>query len=313
MSKTTKNDNYETPHWCVEWLLDEVELPGGKWLEPAAGSGGIIRAVNEHRSDVAWTAVEKREECERFLMGLVEPGSLYRDFLQESCPARQRRFDVVISNPPFSEAEQFVLASLPLADKVVMLARLDWLGSLREKRPWLVDHQPDVYVLGKRPWFILDGREMKKPDLSNYGWLVWPGDKKRTEARLKILLRWKWDSIPPTPGEAVDLSVVRELAAGSDPGPGPDRVRRDGTEYFHYRRDAFCLDKRMWGKKKLPKNGVLVLRIAREGERGLSYAFTEIELARWFAEARRTRVWQDEGCYTFAEPPPAARAFLVYV
>ena len=42
-------DFYPTPAWCVGCLLEAVELPGGTWLEPAAGRGAIVEAVGARR------------------------------------------------------------------------------------------------------------------------------------------------------------------------------------------------------------------------------------------------------------------------
>ena len=42
-------DYYPTPSWCVRALLETVDLPTGTWLEPTAGDGAIIRAVDEYR------------------------------------------------------------------------------------------------------------------------------------------------------------------------------------------------------------------------------------------------------------------------
>lgn len=55
-------DFYATPKWCVDRLLDEWDPPGGTWVEPGAGSGSIIRAVNGRRHDVHWNAFEVRPE-----------------------------------------------------------------------------------------------------------------------------------------------------------------------------------------------------------------------------------------------------------
>jgi hypothetical protein len=41
----TPDDAYETPAWCVQRLLEKLQLPGGNWLEPGAGDGAIIKAV----------------------------------------------------------------------------------------------------------------------------------------------------------------------------------------------------------------------------------------------------------------------------
>ncbi len=53
-------DDHPTPEWCVRRLVEAVDLPGSRWLEPAAGDGAIVRAVG--RVDVAWDLWEVREE-----------------------------------------------------------------------------------------------------------------------------------------------------------------------------------------------------------------------------------------------------------
>ena len=56
-------DVYPTPAWVVDRLLEVVDFPGGRWLEPCAGDGAIMRAVNAWRADVRWDACELRAEC----------------------------------------------------------------------------------------------------------------------------------------------------------------------------------------------------------------------------------------------------------
>jgi hypothetical protein len=43
-------DNYPTPSWCVRRLLEAVELPPGRWLEPACGESG----PRARPMDLAW-------------------------------------------------------------------------------------------------------------------------------------------------------------------------------------------------------------------------------------------------------------------
>lgn len=57
-TKRVELDQYPTPKWCVHRLLEAVDLPAGRWLEPCAGAGNIINAVSEVRSDVKWDAWE---------------------------------------------------------------------------------------------------------------------------------------------------------------------------------------------------------------------------------------------------------------
>ena len=75
--------------------------------------------------------------------------------------------DVMIMNPPFSHALDFVIHGMSMAPTVIMLQRLNWLGPARAE--WLRRNQPDVYVLPKRPSFTADG----STDATEYAWFVW--------------------------------------------------------------------------------------------------------------------------------------------
>ena len=58
------SDYYPTPAWCIWRLLDALSLPCRcTWLEPAAGDGAIVRAVNAVVPDLDWVAVDIRPEC----------------------------------------------------------------------------------------------------------------------------------------------------------------------------------------------------------------------------------------------------------
>ena len=49
-------EDYPTPRWCVDRLLERVDLPGGEWLEPCAGHGAIVRRILDLRGDVIMRA-----------------------------------------------------------------------------------------------------------------------------------------------------------------------------------------------------------------------------------------------------------------
>jgi hypothetical protein len=179
------HDYYATPAWTVRRLLEEVELPGGRWLEPCAGDGAIIRAVNLIREDVYWNAWELRQECapdlERSTSGLPLAGRYGNgyhigDFLK-SADGIRACYSAVVTNPPYSLAEEFVRACLPLARHVAMLLRLNWLASSK-RSSWLREHAPDVYVLPDRPSFTGGGS-----DACEYAWMVWGPERHRTRAR----------------------------------------------------------------------------------------------------------------------------------
>ncbi len=170
-------DNYPTPAWCARRLLDEVALPGGRWLEPAAGDCAIIRAIPCRGRD--WTAVEVRRECEptidaRRAMRLYTWHAA--DYLALPPPAE--RFEVAITNPPYSLAQPFIDKMLAEAWVVVALLRLNYLASER-RAAFMREHRPSVYVLPNRPSFSPDGHT----DACEYAWFVF-GTEPRGEVRV---------------------------------------------------------------------------------------------------------------------------------
>ena len=173
-------DYYPTPGWCVRRLLEEVELPGGEWLEPCAGDGAIIRAVQEIRDDVSWRAMELRESCRPDLVAAVGGPSRVQigNALAAPWPARPV---VALTNPPFREAMPFVEVALERADTVAVLLRLNFLASA-VRAPLMRRWPPDVYVLPNRPSFTGGGT-----DSTEYAWFVWRHKRDRTEGRIKVL------------------------------------------------------------------------------------------------------------------------------
>lgn len=189
-------DSYPTPPWVVAQLLRRLHLPGGAWLEPGAGSGSLIRAVNALRSDVGWTAVEIQDRHREELSALAPRGVVICDFLRRGvggvvpplAEARHLegalgcRFAVAFGNPPYSRAADFVHAAKIWARYVVMLLRLNFLAS-EERQPWLSTDAPDVYVLPNRPKFRIGSGT----DSTEYAWMVWDSLRPQPRGLVQVL------------------------------------------------------------------------------------------------------------------------------
>lgn len=87
-------DAFHTPPWAVARLLEAVQLPvtDRPWLEPCAGDGAIVRAVQAHPGfdRVRWAVVELREDMREPLAqlpGLITP-PIVGDFLTDEGTAR---------------------------------------------------------------------------------------------------------------------------------------------------------------------------------------------------------------------------------
>jgi hypothetical protein len=172
-SKRSEADFYPTPEWCVHALLNAWTPPKyGRWLEPCAGDGAIIKAVTSFYQDryellPAWEAVELRGECSDDLdrHALILSSQCPANFLQlDPAPGR---YSVIITNPPYNLALEFIKHSLKFTDRVAMLLRLNFLAS-QSRREFHRRHPADVYVLSKRPSFT-----GSKTDSCEYAWFVW--------------------------------------------------------------------------------------------------------------------------------------------
>jgi hypothetical protein len=174
---------YPTPSWVTHRFIERCAfLPSGAWLEPCAGNGDIVLAINEKRpGKIHWHANELRSECEPVLKDLASNVTT-GDFLQWKKEG-SKAFDVIITNPPFSLALDVIKKSLELADYVVMLLRLNFIGTT-ERHGFFRENMPDIYVIPERPSF--DG---KGADSIEYCWALWsqPEKRKRSKGCIELL------------------------------------------------------------------------------------------------------------------------------
>lgn len=169
-----ENDFYATPFYATEAIIHKEALIGNI-LEPAAGQGHISKVIRDWypRSEIVSTDLVDRGDP--FNMGII-PNI---DFLTYDFG---RKFDNVITNPPFSLAKEFVERALSLAErKVIMFAKIQLLeGTARRE---LFENNPPkaVYVFSKRVSPLNNGKETDeegKPWASTmcFAWFVWDKD-----------------------------------------------------------------------------------------------------------------------------------------
>jgi hypothetical protein len=193
--------NYPTPHWSVDRFLERVGLPCGPWLEPSAGEGAIVRAVNESVAVApsSWVAIEIREEARAALESLGCAVAI-TNFLTAPVDApNSPRFAVGITNPDYDIAEAVIRRMLPICDHVAVLLRLNFLESI-ERHPFFSTEMPDVYVLPNRPQFVRFLKRNKRTgkieisggDATAYGWFHWTPERGRVKGEISVL-----DLTPP--------------------------------------------------------------------------------------------------------------------
>lgn len=142
-------DLYPTPAPPIDALLEVMSIPDGtRFHEPCKGQGAIYdRIPCRHRS---------HDE--------IGEG---RDYLTARYPGNN--FDLIITNPPFSLAIEFLQKSLQEAVTVCYLLRLNFLGSQKRRSFWQANRPSHVLVLANRPCFTGDG----KTDSIEYAWFCW--------------------------------------------------------------------------------------------------------------------------------------------
>jgi len=89
-------------------------------------------------------------------------------------------YSTIITNPPYSIAQQFVEKAFKLAGKdtdIIMLLRLAFLESKKRREFWQSHPVNGLYVLSERPSFTGAGT-----DAAAYAWFVWNNsDRQITE------------------------------------------------------------------------------------------------------------------------------------
>jgi len=170
------DDYYVTPHWLIEDFLaafsedcrfnfDEQAYP--RILDPSAGGCEqypmSYPTVLEKHGFTIVDSWDIREDSRALIRGC--------DFLKTNPTPNYH--DAIITNPPFNVAQEFTEHALKIVREgglVIMLQRLNWLGSQKRKPMWQKLPLAAVYVHSKRPGF--DPQKPSKTDSTEYAHFV---------------------------------------------------------------------------------------------------------------------------------------------
>ena len=150
-------DFYPTPHDATQALLDHLRLPEGTlaW-EPACGDGDLSLVMEAAGLDVVSTDIRDT--------GFGTVG----DFLNDDLAVMS---EWIITNPPFSLAQEFIRKALSLAPNVAMLLKgTYWHAAGR--RALFEDRTPsEILPLTWRPAFL--EKERGNSPIMEVCWNVW--------------------------------------------------------------------------------------------------------------------------------------------
>lgn len=156
---------FPTPPWATralcEWMSDAYgRLDVRDCLEPACGRGHMSAPLAEYFGSV------EASDVVDFGIGHVS------DFLMSG---EDRRFDWIITNPPFSLAEEFTIEALRRARVgVAMFVRTSFLEGTGRHTRLFSQHKPKAVLQFTERVPLVKGRcDAKATTATAYCWVIW--------------------------------------------------------------------------------------------------------------------------------------------
>ena len=156
-----KDDHYVTPAWCVQAIWPKLGA-FDSCLDPCAGEGRILMALQDLAASPVYRGIELDEERATLCASQNGIGCVVGDAFTvrgRECadpwmtPTQHNPYDLIIMNPPYSLALEFIKAALASRPReIAVLLRVNFLASKARAQFWR-EHPCDVYVLPKRPSF----------------------------------------------------------------------------------------------------------------------------------------------------------------
>lgn len=181
-----ENDYYATNPKAVETLFNNYTWDSKTNLEPCVGEGHIAKVFNKFTN--------KRElDC----LDLVDrgyPNTIVQDFLTYTT---DKKYEGIITNPPFSLAQEFIEKSISLLDEngqIAMFLKIQFLeGSKREE--FFKKYPPKyIYVFRKRMATWNNGQEFDEngkhwATTMCHAWFIWEKENGKM-SNTEPIIRW---------------------------------------------------------------------------------------------------------------------------
>lgn len=188
-------DYYSTPTKEVENILDIMQLDlSSSILEPCAGGGHMLLGIENYLKkttnsliSIKATDIQSRGNVSSFA---IEAGPAF-DFLNDDYPYT-KDIDYIIMNPPYSVIEPFVMKSLGIANKgILMLGRLQFLEGQGRYENILKDFPPTTtYIYVDRISCFKNGNtNIKQASAQAYAWFWWDLKHPETKSEIKFIRR----------------------------------------------------------------------------------------------------------------------------
>jgi hypothetical protein len=176
-----ENDFYPTPPEAIQAIIKKENLTNQSVWEPACGDGAIAFEVLKTNPKLL------------FCSDIIDRG-----FSSETCGKEydflnlhHSDFDVIITNPPYILANEFVKHAKKLSKKkIIFLLKLNFLAGAKRNLEIFSDQTfplSKVYVFKKRLSFYKNGQKMKNTGMIDFAWFVWDRERNRINPEIHWL------------------------------------------------------------------------------------------------------------------------------
>lgn len=189
------HDDFPTPPWAtralLHYVIPDVIIRGTRIIEPAAGRGHIADVLREAGAKVRTNDIIKYPGCK------LDTMRDYTDYGNKFAP-----YDLMITNPPFAQSNEFILRALQEASVgVAILMQSLWLVGMARYERVLRIHQPTTMAIFTRRMSATRGKLIRRGSaMMSHSWFYWSIGTSTKETKLIL--------IPP--------AAQAELEKGSD-------------------------------------------------------------------------------------------------
>ena len=162
-------DQYDTPPWQVDALVDHVPAIKGSVWEPCAGDGSLLARLLDRRPDLGPVLTIDIDGTKQPMINAdAREAQVWRDLA-----ATFGRPDWIITNPPFADEYAILQHAISVATVgVAMISRLSFVEPTRQRGLWLQEHPHDQRIVLSGGLYTGNGRT----DASTTEWLIYVKD-----------------------------------------------------------------------------------------------------------------------------------------
>lgn len=176
-------DLHQTPPQAVIALLRVCPVPWRVW-EPAAGLGAIARVVAHTGRQVIASDLVAYDGADS---GIVAPV----DFLR--LKRAPKHYHTIVTNPPYTIADDFVRHGLTLCERVIVLQRLAAIEGVN--RSDLVDRNLRIVYAGMERLPMMHRHDWQGARIANttapFGWFVFQREPRHTKRFEVERISWR--------------------------------------------------------------------------------------------------------------------------